>query len=357
MGFIAIALASAPPYHLIGRTEAATRIHRGLETALECLPHTHGALPHFLDAATGQVVGNDARSTIDTAWLVAGGLWAAAFLGGADLHRLAACLFRRLDWRFWTSPTGLIRHGADRADQPLAACWDRLNGETVFMYVLAAGAEEARAWPAQAWKHLRLFSSETGGLHFTNADLGLFVFQYGVDLLDLETWSLPGDIDLTIEAALATEANARVCRAAADRFVTYRRYWGLSAGDGPGLAHGMDTYRCYSPRGPLDGTAHISATVPGIAHRPALVWENLRQATADEGPSLRGRYGFSNVNLDQQWVARDMVGIDAGAIVLALDNCLVGNRVRRAFHGVEAVQFGLQRLGCMGTVPAPRLAA
>jgi hypothetical protein len=351
MGFIATALASAFPYRLIGRQEAVARVRRGLETALERLPHSRGAMPHFLDATTGKVVGNDARSTIDSAWLVAGALWAAAFLGGTDLRRLAAQLFRRLEWRHWTAPGGLIRHGADSADRPLAACWDRLNGETVFMYVLAAGADESQAWPAQAWRQLRLFSSETGGLYFTNADLGLFVFQYGVDLLDLASWRLPGDIDLTVEAALATEANARVCRAAADRFVTYQRFWGLSAGDGPGPAHGMDTYRCYSPRGPFDGTAHISATVPGIAHRPALVWENLRQAHCKSGPRLRGRYGFSNVNLDRQWVAGDMVGIDAGAIVLALDNCLVANRVRRTFHGIEAVQCGLERLGCAASTP------
>ena len=357
MGFIATALASAPPYRLISRSEATARVRRGLETALQRLPHTYGALPHFLDATTGKVVGNDARSTIDTSWLVAGGLWAAAFLGGVDLHQLALRLYRRLDWRFWTAPSGLIRHGADASERPLAACWDRLNGETVFMYVLAAGAEECRAWPVHAWHRLGFFSSEAGGLHFTHADLGLFVFQYGVDLLDFDNWHLPGDLSLTVEAALATEANARVCRAVADRFVTYRRYWGLSAGDGPGPAAGIDIYRCYSPRGPLDGTAHISATVPGLAHRPALVWENLRQASSEQGPPLRGRYGFSNVNLDHHWAAGDMVGIDTGAIVLALDNCLVANRVRRTFHGVEAVQCGLQRLGCTASAPLLRSAA
>ena len=45
------------------------------------------------------------------------------------------------------------------------------------------------------------------------------------------------------------------------------------------------------------------------------------------------------------WVGRDMVGIDAGAAVLALDNVLRGDRVRAVFHGLPCVQRGLERLG------------
>jgi hypothetical protein len=105
MGFIALALASAAPYRLLARAEAAGRVRRGLETALDGLPHTQGILPHFLDSATNAVVGNDARSTIDTAWLVAGGLWAAAFLGDVALHRLAARFEQRVD-----------RDGSERSD-------------------------------------------------------------------------------------------------------------------------------------------------------------------------------------------------------------------------------------------------
>jgi hypothetical protein len=57
-----------------------------------------------------------------------------------------------------------------------------------------------------------------------------------------------------------------------------------------------------------------------------------------------GRYGFSNVNLDRRWVGRDMVGIDAGAAVLAIDNYLHGGRVRAVFHDLPCVGAALQRL-------------
>jgi hypothetical protein len=356
MGFIALALASAIPFRLLSRTEAARRVCLGLETLLENTPHTSGVLPHFLDSATCAVVGADARSTVDTAWLVAGALWAATFLGNRELHKLARKLFERIDWRAWTGPDDLIRHGADQRERPFPCCWDRLNGETVFMYVLAAGADEKMAWPASAWRQLDPFLGEAAGLRFGSADLGLFVFQYGLDLLDLRAWRLPDGYDLLGDAVLATKANASVCRAASGRFATYRRWWGLSAGDGPGNSRNLDAYRCYAPSEPLDGTAHVSATIPSVVHQPSLVWENLHQAKAERHFPLEGRYGFSNLNVDRGWVGQDIVGIDAGAIVLALDNCLFGDRVRCHFHAIEPVQIGLQRIGCT-PVELPRLAA
>jgi hypothetical protein len=51
------------------------------------------------------------------------------------------------------------------------------------------------------------------------------------------------------------------------------------------------------------------------------------------------------VNDDRGWIARDMVGIDSGAAVLALDNVLVEDRVRTVFHKLPCVRRGLERLG------------
>jgi hypothetical protein len=81
-----------------------------------------------------------------------------------------------------------------------------------------------------------------------------------------------------------------------------------------------------------------------IAHAPDLVWENLGQARSDRTLSPRGRYGFSNLNCDRGWVGGDMVGIDAGAVVLALDNYFQDQRVRRTFHQIPCVEQGLRRL-------------
>jgi hypothetical protein len=272
------------------------------------------------------------------------------------LQQMANRLYDRIDWTFWTTPAtartpGLLRHGSNRRSQFLPCAWDRLNGETVFLYILAAGADPSRAWPAASWFELRPFFGTVAGLRHISADLGLFVFQYGLDLLDAAMWHEPGGLDFAHQAALATEANFRCCRAAADRFETYASYWGLSAGDGPGDLPAADTYRCYAPGEPLDGTAHLTATLASIAHRPALVLDNLLQARHERRVSSLGRYGFSNLNLDRAWVGRDMVGIDAGAAILALDNVLAAGRVRQVFHRLPTVVRGLQRIGFANRLP------
>jgi hypothetical protein len=348
MGCIALALASAPPHLLISPSDARRRIRAILQHALDRLPHDHGVLPHFVDSISHAVVGRDAHSTIDSAWLYAGALWAAEFLQDAEVADLARRLFDRVDWKHWSAANmgGLLHHGKDSRGRFLPCAWDRLNGETVFMYVLAAGAEPERALSPvvrQAWQ---LFPGSVAGHHFHSADLGLFVFQYGLDLLDLFAWRLPDFVDLHAEARVATWANRDCCRRLADRFVTYRRFWGLSAGDGPGDDHtGEDAYRCYAPNDPCDGTAHLTATLASVAHDPAGVFANIMEAEQDPALGALGRYGLSNVNLDRGWVARDMVGIDAGAAALALDNYLMDNRVRRVFHRLDCVARGLAQLG------------
>jgi hypothetical protein len=350
MGLIALALAAAPPYRLLTPQAAALRVRAGLQAALGRLPHDHGVVPHFVGSGTGAVYGADYFSTVETSWLAAGALWAAAFLQDAELEGLATRLYERIDWHYWTDPAGtgaagLLRHGKDAHGRFLPSCWDRLNGETAFMYVLAAGAAEGRALSAASWLALQPYYGTVAGLRFNNADLGLFVFQYGLDLLDLRRWRPPGAVDLWAEAGVATLANQRACRGAAARFTTYRRFWGLSAGDGPGELATPDRYRVYSPAGLIDGTAHLTASLASVAHCPGAVLENLHEAEHDRQLGARGRYGLSNVNLDHHWVGRDMVGIDAGATVLALDNYLMADRIRTLFQALPCVRRGMERLG------------
>ena len=361
MGWIALALASAEPYRLLSPHEAALRIRTGLETALHTLPHEHGIVPHFIDSRTGRVHGHDYLSTVETAWLAAGALWASAFLWDSELERLARSFAERIDWHYLDRPrrvaAPLLRHGQTADGRFLPCAWDRLNGETVFMYVLAAGAAGNHAIPVSTRAHLQPFYGTTAGLHFNNSDLGLFVFQYGLDLLDLNSWTAPDAVDLAAEARTATEANYRRCRELAGTLSTYREYWGLSAGDGPAAPPAGFAYRCYAPGGPIDGTAHVTATLASIAHHPELVLDNICRAAHDRRWSLVGRYGFSNVNTSLRWVGSDMVGIDAGAAVLALENYLHDNRVRTVFHSISSVRRGLERFGFRSRAAQPAIAA
>jgi hypothetical protein len=357
MGLIAIALAAAPPYHFLTPEAAIRRVGAALETALEGLPHDHGIMPHFLDV-TEKIKGLDILSTIDSSWLVAGALWAAAFLRDSHLEALATRLYDRVDWHYWTAPEDadprpLLRHGKGTDGRFLACAWDRLIGETVFMYVLGAGADGPLALSPASWAALQPFYGTVASLRFNNADLSLFVFQFGLDLLDFERWRPPGSLDLHAEARIATVANHRACLEAASRFATFRRFWGLSEGDGPGDTPDKDDYRDYAPERLNDGTAHLTATLASVAHYPDAVFENLERAWDDRELGACGRYGLSNVNLDRGWISRDMVGIDVGAAILALDNYVNGGRVRAVFQSLACVSRGMERLGFRPTPDLP----
>jgi len=335
MGLIALALASKRPHRLLTPGEAAARARRALEAAA-ALPHTLGVLPHFVRARDLAPVGADRRSTIDTGWLLAGGLSAAALLGGGGLARMAEALVSRVEWDGWVGPSGRIAHGHDRRGRFLGGDWDRLNGETLFLYVLAAGGPSRARLPGGR--------PAAAGRRCPNARLGLFVSQYSLELIDVTACASPRVADLARAAGVAVEVNRAACRARAGRFATYRRFWGLSAGDGPPAGRGREAYRDYAPAGPIDGTAHLTATLASIAHRPDRVWENLAHVAGCPLP-VRGRYGLSNVNLDRGWRSPDVVGIDLGAAALALDNALHAGRVREAFMSAGPVAAGLRRLG------------
>ena len=114
---------------------------------------------------------------------------------------------------------------------------------------------------------------------------------------------------------------------------------------------GLTLTRVPSPSG-----TRLTATLASIAWHPGLVLENLLRARQDLSLCPLGRYGFSSINLDRHWVGRDMVGIDAGAAVLALDNFLNGERVRQVFHRLAPVQRGLERIGFSRVLEVPAAA-
>src|SRR5262249_57391828 len=97
--------------------------------------------------------------------------------------------------------------------------------------------------------------------------------------------------------------------------------------------------------GTVDGRAHRPAALASVAHVPDEVFRNLHAASVLRHLPVRGRYGLAPVHVDDGWVGRDMIGIDAGAAVLALDNVLHDGRVRHTFHGLPWVRRGLASLG------------
>jgi hypothetical protein len=346
MGFMAIAIASSPDHHMLTHAQAVARIRKGIQTSLK-LHSDHGLMPHFLDATTMKPIGQDNISTIDSGWLIAGALLSAEYLDDDGLRALADKLYQRVDWAYWgtQTPDGIqLAMGADATGKKLPVQYDRYDSEAAVLYMLAFGADNGTNIPAENWFKLSLKPGVVAGIQVTNYDLGLFAFQFGGSLIDYNRLPLHGMPDLNREHNKAALANFAACREASKQYKTFERYWGLSAGDGPPDAPGgADVYRVYAPQ-EIDGTAHITASLASIEQVPELVLGNIKAAEAETQLKAHGRYGYSNINVDKNWVSHDVVGIDIGAAVMALENELYKQRMRTVWHKTAVMQRALRRL-------------
>ncbi len=335
MGLIALSLAAQPEYRLLSKAQAALRIERAIQAAHR-LPQKHGIMPHFLDSKLN-VLGEDHFSTIDSSWLIIGALISAQILGDSKLIALAKALYDRVDWRYWADdPTGesLLFMGQAADGSFLHNRWDKLTAETAFMYLMAFGAQPERALQKSVLPKLGVLTADEW------KGMGLFAAQYSNCLLDGDYSRRVMGIDLIGIERAQTETNRFVCGKLGALYGTYSdKFWGLSAGDGPGSDG--DIYRTYAPI-TADGTAHITATLPSIEVAPQEVIDNaVSAAKLRIGPDKLdpvGKYGLSNINIDRHWISRDVVGIDIGAATMALDNYLHRNRVRQAVLKLEFAQ-------------------
>ena len=261
------------------------------------LPHDHGVLPHFVDSATGAVSGRTASARSKPPGWPPGRCGRRPSCATPSWRRLAARLYGRIDWRYWADPegTGAPACCATARMRTAASCPAAGTGSTARRPSCTCwppGRRRGGPSPAASWRALRPFYGTVAGLRFNNADLGLFVFQYGLDLLDLRRVAAAGRRRSVGRGRVATPGQpARLPRGCGP----VHHLPPLLGALGRGRARrpsAPDRYRDYSPAGPIDGTAHLTASLASVAHGPGAVLENLREAEHDRQLGARGRYGL-----------------------------------------------------------------
>ena len=168
--------------------------------------------------------------------------------------------------------------------------------------------------------------------------------------------------DYFAQSVEATLAHHDAAVAARDEHPTYGpNAWGWTASDGP---EGYKAYGAYPGHPEHDGTIAPAAAGGSAAFTPELSIEALAWMKEKYGDRIWGRYGFSDAfNADPRWKERfnsdgvwrspDVVGIDQGAILLALENARSGG-VWADFMGAENVRRAFVRAGLEKAAPAPR---
>lgn len=350
-GFGLTALTIGESRGWISREEAYRRALTTLRHLRSRQAHEHGWFHHFVDAATGRPQPNSEVSSIDTALLLAGALTAGKHFAGSEVDRLAREIYERVDFP-WMMTDG----GAKPESRTLsmgwtskgfiASRWDAYS-EHQILYILGLGSP-THPLPAEAWRAWK--RPEAGPL--TQASGQLFTHQYSQLWLDLRGWNDEGQdyFANSVEAALAHRA------AAISAQKEYRTYgpkcWGFTACDGP---EGYRAYGTYPGGGEHDGTIAPAAAGGSMAHTPGLSVAALRYMKDKYGDRIWGRYGFSDAfNTDPRWKERfnvpglwrspDAVGIDQGAILLAVENARTGG-VWKKFMNTDHARRAFDKAG------------
>lgn len=368
----------------ITRAEAVARTAATLDALLALPQHAgpdagghRGFFYHFLDLRTGLRYGGCELSSVDTALLMGGVLFAAAYFDADDpaeraVREAAKTLYARVDWTFLQSEPPLVSMGWTPEHGHLSAQWRGYN-EAMLVVLLALGSPThpvgEDAWPAWCATYDRAWGRYGGEQHLAFGPL--FGHQYShlwVDFAGIaDPWCRAHGLDYAENSRRAAVAQQRHAIDNPGGWDGYGAdFWGLTACDGPGGAPGVPAavhgvpLRDYSARGAGltdafdDGTVAPTGAAGMVAFAPGIVVPTLRAMAGR--PGLYGPYGFADAaNPTVGWTAGTQLGIDQGPILGMTENHRSG-LVWRTMRSSPHLRRGLERAGFTGgwlAAPAP----
>jgi len=342
-----------------------------------------GFFYHFLDMKTAERFKTVELSTVDTALMIAGALFAQSYFDRdnateAGIRDAAEQLYARVEWPWEQVRPNAISMGWTPEQGFHAWDWRGYN-EAMIVVILALGSPthpvDAAAW-AEYHKTDR-WGTFYGQPHILFAPL--FGHQYSHVWIDFR--GIQDDVNR--EHGIDYHENSRRATLsqhayAIDNPQQYRDYgdtiWGLTACDGPmDAAITIDgrerKFYSYHARGATqgeirdDGTIAPTAAVSSIAFAPELAIPAIREMSRRYGTNLYSTYGFldafnptlrtteelkhGRVDPAQGWFDVDYLGIDQGPILAMIENYrtgLVWNTMKKNPHIVR----GLKRAGFTG---------
>jgi hypothetical protein len=359
VGFGLTAIGIGIDHGWIARTQGVARVLTTLNTFLQGPqgPSTSGIIGyqgwfyHFLDMNTALRAGSTELSSIDTALLLAGVLYAKQYFNDASadetsIRSTADGVFNRVNWTFMSQGTDALAMGW----QPTTGFsgfgnWIGYN-EGMIIYCLGLGTA-TNPLPATAWS--RWTSGYTWANNWGQTYIPfppLFVYQYSHCWIDFrhiaDAFMNSHNCTYFENSRRASLAQVAYAVANPNHEVGYSStIWGLTACDGPTnyAARGI------SPGGYDDGTIAPTAAGGSMPFTPEYSLPTLRYFYSQGRQSLWTAYGFRDAfNLRQPWFDTDELGIDQGPIVIMIENYRT-QKVWHLFMQNAEVQRGLQRAG------------
>ena len=380
---IGLALASYPvgvEREFISRADAVKRTLTSLRffwnspqgTAADATGYK-GFYYHFLDMQTGRRVWNCELSSIDSTFLIAGMLVAAAYFtldtpDETEIRQLANQIYARADWDWMLNGGPTVSHGWTPERGFLRYRWEGYD-EALLLYMLGLGSpthplppETYAAW-ASSYKWKRIYGIEYiySGPLFTHQLSHIWIDFKGIR----DAYMRTRDLDYFENTRRATQVQRQYAIRNPMQFEGYgENCWGFTACDGPGpktcKVKGIER-RFYNyvsrgaPFGPDDGTVAPWAVVASLPYAPDIVLPAIdymdKLHLVDKNP-----YGFKtsfnrtfpdNKADEFGWISAGHCGINQGPIIVMIENYrsqLIWNLMRKSPYLIA----GLHRAGFTG---------
>ena len=347
-GFGLTSLCIAADRNWITKAQALERTRNTLRFFDARAFHQRGWFYHWLDAKTGERRWNSEVSSIDTALLLGGVLTVRqCFREDQEIVKLAGRIYRRVDFRWMLNGHPLLlSHGWKPESGFLKARWDTYSENTI-LYLLAIGSPTHSISPASWYALWRDRYRYEGHSYFTTIGVPLFMHQYSHAWVDFRNRrETRGDrIDYFKNSVAATLAHRAFCINLRHDFPDFDLdVWGITASDSAKgyLAWGGP------PRDPdIDGTIVPSAAGGSLMFIPELATKALETMHERYGTKIYGKYGFVDAfNPKTGWIDTDVIGINAGIILLSAENMRTGN-VWRWFMRNREIPLALTKVGLL----------
>ena len=330
---------------------------------------------HFLDMQTGRRAWHCELSTVDSAFLFAGMLTAAAYFQDdtpeqREIRELADALYRRADWTWAQAADGTIGHGWRPESGFIPHRWQGYD-EGLLLYVLALGSPTHPLPPAAyvawastyEWKNCYGIDYLYAGPLFTHQLSHIWIDFRGIQ----DAFMRAKGIDYFENSRRATQVQREYAIDNPLRFKSYgAQCWGITASDGPGPATLMidgverqfyDYTGRGAPYGIDDGTIAPWAVVASLPFAPDIVLPTMHHFMHVLQLHERHPYGFKasfNHTFDGEhgdplcgWVSPYFFGLDQGPILLMVENHRSG-MLWELMRGCRYVVDGLRRAGFAG---------
>lgn len=360
----------------IDRKDAAIYVHKTLKFFWEAEQSQNpkatgykGFFYHFLDMQTGRRALNSEVSTIDTTYVFAGALTAAAYFSAdnpleKEIRKLADEIYSRADWQWAQNRGGAVSHGWKPERGFIRYRWRGYN-EALILYVLALASP---TFPLPETSYREWFSTyewlKIYGIEFLYAG-PMFIHQLSHVWIDFrgiqDEYMQSKCIDYFENSRRATYIQQQYAIRNPKGFSKYGEYcWGLTASDGPGqktlklnkVRRRFFDYKVRGvPWGPDDGTLAPWAVVASLPFAPEIVLPTIKYLT-DHFPQMVGEHGFVcsfNPTFPQKdsskgWISVGHYGLDQGPVILMIENYRSG-LIWRLTRKSEYFVRGLKKAG------------